>query len=114
MAIKEIRLDDLNGEEGAATVQFGYQGHSYEIDLVPGNLAKLDKALAGYIAKARDVTPAARGNGDVDYAAVREWAQREGIEVSPRGRIASDVIERFKAAQSQDSEESSPTLRSVD
>jgi hypothetical protein len=34
----------------------------------------------------------------VDNQAVRKWAEANGIEVNPRGRIPSDVLERYKAA----------------
>jgi hypothetical protein len=34
----------------------------------------------------------------VDLAAVRVWAAENGIKVAPRGRVAGDVIERYKAA----------------
>ncbi|MET7400426.1 histone-like nucleoid-structuring protein Lsr2 [Dactylosporangium sp. NPDC005572] len=30
--------------------------------------------------------------------AIRAWAQRQGIEVSDRGRLARDVIDRYHAA----------------
>jgi hypothetical protein len=34
----------------------------------------------------------------VDSASVRKWAQSNGIELSQRGRIPADVVERYKAA----------------
>ena len=34
----------------------------------------------------------------VDNRAVRAWARSNGIELSPRGRIPADVVERFRAA----------------
>nr|WP_244522811.1 histone-like nucleoid-structuring protein Lsr2 [Geodermatophilus africanus] len=33
-----------------------------------------------------------------DPAAMRAWAAGQGIEVSARGRIKADVVERFRAA----------------
>ncbi|WP_256098550.1 Lsr2 family DNA-binding protein [Streptomyces agglomeratus] len=33
-----------------------------------------------------------------DAAKVREWAQSQGIEVSSRGRIPADLMERYEAA----------------
>jgi len=29
--------------------------------------------------------------------AIREWAQRKGLDVSPRGRIARSIIEQYEA-----------------
>ena len=34
----------------------------------------------------------------VDARAVREWAQEQGIAVSARGRVPSDVVEKYQAA----------------
>ena len=33
-----------------------------------------------------------------DPAAVRAWANGQGIEVNARGRIKADVVEQFRAA----------------
>jgi hypothetical protein len=102
-----IRLiDDLDGKEIEAngqTVSFTYNGTTYEIDLGEKNAKKLDDALAPFVAAARRVggrqsrgsRPAA---GDVDNRAVRAWATSNGIELSSRGRIPTDVIEKYKAA----------------
>jgi hypothetical protein len=98
MAIKEIRTDDIDGSENASSVSFSLDGVSYKIDLAERNKDKLDKALAPFIEKAervgRSSSPAKRSGG-IDNTAVREWAQAEGIEVSPRGRIAQSVIEAY-------------------
>lgn len=115
MAIKEIRLDDLNGEEAAETVRFGFDGQTYEIDLVAANAAKLEKALAQYVAKARNTTPVPKGSAsDVDYGAVRDWAQAQGIEVSSRGRIANDVVEQFKKAMAGQSDQATKNEPATD
>jgi hypothetical protein len=34
----------------------------------------------------------------VQPAAIREWARRNGYEMSERGRISSEIVEAFKAA----------------
>ncbi|HZE17056.1 MAG TPA: histone-like nucleoid-structuring protein Lsr2, partial [Mycobacterium sp.] len=42
-----------------------------------------------------------RGRGAIDReqsAAIREWARRNGHNVSTRGRIPADVIDAFHAA----------------
>ena len=33
-----------------------------------------------------------------DRKAVRKWAQANGIEVSARGRIPAEIVERYRAA----------------
>ena len=103
-------VDDLDGSEATETVLFGLDGDSYEIDLSAKNAAALRKALDRYRSSARTssagrASPAAgrrgrakaRGRGDVDPKAVRVWAAEHGIEISSRGRIPSEVLERFKA-----------------
>src|ERR1043165_2304356 len=44
--VNVIVTDDLDGSEGAKAVLFSFQGTSYEIDLSPGNEAKLAESLA--------------------------------------------------------------------
>jgi hypothetical protein len=98
--------DDLDGSEATETVTFGLDGTTYEIDLSEKNSAKLRKALDPFITAGRRMGashrrgPARAGGakGDVDPTAVRAWAAANGIAVSPRGRIAGDVIRQFRAA----------------
>ena len=110
--------DDLDGSEASQTVEFGYQGKTYKLDLNDKNAAEFEEALAPYIAAAQqaDGAPAGRGGRgrarqsaaprqrsgegrDYDPKAVREWAQSQGLEVPARGRIPGKLIEQFKAAQ---------------
>jgi len=100
--------DDLEGGKAAETVSFGIDGRIYEIDLSKKNAAALRKALGDYTASARRVRagrPAAaaratvaRPSTRVDAKAVREWAQEQGIAVSARGRVPSEVVEKYQAA----------------
>lgn len=43
-------------------------------------------------------TAAYRAAEGVDLTEVRDWAYKQGIEVSKRGRINAKIIEEFKAA----------------
>jgi GNAT superfamily N-acetyltransferase len=102
-------LDDIDRSEGAETVSFGLDGRAYEIDLAPRNKAKLEKALAPYVAAARKTTTGARGTSQRPYRgsglgtnelqAIRAWAADQGIEVAARGRIAASVIDAYHAAR---------------
>lgn len=38
------------------------------------------------------------GGSGLDARAVREWAQSNGVAVSPRGRISGEVLEKYRAA----------------
>lgn len=99
--------DDLNGNEGAQTIQFGLDGVALEIDLDEKNEAKLRKALDLFVTKARKapVQPQA-GKGRPrtaqsrkNSAAIREWAKLHGIPVNERGRIPQIVIDQYEARE---------------
>jgi len=105
--------DDIDGRsEAVETVTFGYRGKSYEIDLSQRNVERLDKALAGFVEKARPVRTASpvgngkpvrgravKGNGKPagpDAGKVREWARGQGLQVNDRGRIPAGIVERYQ------------------
>lgn len=103
-------VDDLTGEtieSGAGrTVQFAFDGSSYEIDLADDNVDKLREAFSDYIAAARKVSGRAprtsggtktRSNPD-DLAKIRVWAMANGHQVAARGRISQEVRDAYEAA----------------
>ncbi len=103
--------DDISGEQGddIATHTFSVDGIGYEIDLGADNYDKLLEALAPFIRHGRKTGSARRGQAKQsagggstasgpDPVKVRAWAKEQGIEVSPRGRIPRDVIERYESA----------------
>ena len=98
--------DDLDGStQDVKTVQFGFEGFSYEIDLGPQNFDRLAQAVAPYVAAARRAGGRRRqGSGSKitrvtsDNATIRAWAKAQGIEVPTRGRISATVHEQFEAA----------------
>jgi hypothetical protein len=108
-------VDDLDGtqSEDISTVTFGLDGITYEIDLTDKNASNLRKSLEDFVAHARRTggrlkrgTAAAGSNGSVTASheqaqAIREWARRNGHEVSNRGRISAGIIEAFEAAQAE-------------
>lgn len=105
--VQTILVDDVTGKEIAAgqgeTITFTVGGVSYEIDLDDKGASKFYSTLQFYIDHGRKVGRASAGKArrkvsDVDPAAVRAWAKSRKISVSPRGRIATDVIEQYKAA----------------
>ncbi|MCD2194046.1 Lsr2 family protein [Actinomycetospora endophytica] len=113
-------VDDLDETEADETVEFGIDGATYEIDLSDSNAAKLRDILADYVAHSRRLSgrrrssrgaaPASgattrRGGGraSVDREqnqAIREWARKQGMTVSERGRIPSEVSEAYHKAHS--------------
>jgi hypothetical protein len=88
-------------------------GGGYELDLCSTDLKKLDKAqdaLIALLAQGRKVgsgrprsTASSRSRGrsshGTDPAQVREWARKEGYEVSDRGRTPTALVEAFEAAR---------------
>jgi|SRR3982751_6000643 hypothetical protein len=111
MAKQVITLltDDLDGGEADRTVEFGLDGVNYTIDLSEKNTAKLRKALDPYLSvatrvgrsssdsrAARRTVPAGTGRASRDQnQAIREWAGKNGYDVSERGRIPSSVVEAY-------------------
>ncbi|MBM7808032.1 hypothetical protein JOD57_003869 [Geodermatophilus bullaregiensis] len=86
-------------------MKFGISGPEYEIDLRDNNAAEFRNALSKYVSAARKVGSTSKGRvavrhtttDSIDPAAVRAWAKGQRIDVSPRGRIKTDVVERFRA-----------------
>jgi hypothetical protein len=114
-------VDDLDESEADETLEFGIDGATYEIDLSDSNAAKLRDVLADYVAHSRRLSgrrrsasrasaPAAGasprrsgGRASVDREqnqAIREWARKQGMTVSERGRIPSEVSEAYHKAHS--------------
>lgn len=95
--------DDLDGSLATQTVQFGFLGIDYEIDLNDDNAAELQHWLENYIKHGRRVggrkkTGAAKPNSGTDPSVVRAWAKQNGIAVNERGRISADLSAQFLAA----------------
>jgi hypothetical protein len=102
--------DDFDGSPADETVTFGLDGVTYEIDLSAANAAKLREALAPYVGHGRrsggrKSAPAAartnsrsRSGASKDLTAVREWARKNGYQVSDRGRISADVQAAYDKA----------------
>jgi nucleoid-associated protein Lsr2 len=106
----EIKTCDIAHEKprkGAETVSFGLDNTEYQIELCPKDRAALEKVMSMYVPYARR----ARVNGAAGKknayrpiserrksAAIRAWAESQGITVSARGRIPAEVLEQYRAA----------------
>lgn len=102
-------IDDSPIAPGAGrTVEFSFDGSSYEIDLTNDNADAFRDAISDYIAAARKVggrraaaatgkAAPKRGNSE-ELGKIREWANENGYEVSTRGRISAQVQEAYAAA----------------
>lgn len=104
-----VLTDDLDGGDADETVEFGLDGVNYTIDLSEKNAGKLRKILDPYLAAgsrtgrtdaagripSRTAAPV-RSNRDQNQA-IRQWAAKNGHEVSARGRIPSTIVAAFHA-----------------
>ncbi len=99
-------LDDLDGSVAAEQIEFSVDGKSYEIDLSTTNIDRLRAALAPYVSAARRTGgrraaagPAPRAGSDREQnQAIREWAMAQGMKVSERGRIPTNVLTAYHSA----------------
>ena len=100
--------DDIDGSDAEETVTFGLDGAVYEIDLNNVHAEDLREVLAPFISVARRQggrstartaqAPKPRASSEVDPKAVRSWAEANGVSVNARGRLKSEVIEQYRAA----------------
>jgi hypothetical protein len=110
-------VDDFDGQElsedQAHEVLFGWQNVSYRMDLSKANADKLEKLLKPYIEHAERLhggrgrprgaggskrADTGSGRPKEELQAIRDWAVKNGHEVSPRGRIKADILEAFDKA----------------
>jgi hypothetical protein len=110
-------VDDLTGEaaENISTVEFALDGRTYELDLTDDNSAKLHDALSQYVNAARKIggrrrsaarpdggsksTGRATGYNRETLKSIREWAKKNGHNVSDRGRLSAEVVQAWETAQ---------------
>lgn len=104
MARKEVveLMDDLDQSQASQTIHFGVEGVEYEIDLSEKNAKKFTAAVRPYIENGRRIGGRRRGAGGpvgsvagVDPKVVRQWANEQGIEISSRGRIPGEIVDRY-------------------
>jgi hypothetical protein len=112
-SITVVLTDDIDGSEATETVRFAIDGTWYEIDLNPGNAEKIREVFGEWIGSARrtGAAPSRPGSGsgsggirrsreaNPENAAVREWAQAEGIQIGGHGRIPAHVREMYEQSR---------------
>jgi hypothetical protein len=110
-------VDDLTGEvaENITTVEFALDGRAYELDLTEENSAKLRNVLSQYVNAARKIggqrrsgtrpdrgiksTSRTTGYNRETLKSIREWAKKNGHNVSDRGRLPAEVVQAWETAQ---------------
>lgn len=110
--VQVILSDDLDENLSAdETVSFSLDGTSYEIDLAEKNAKEMRDIFSRYVSAARKVGRGSRsssgggrgrstgGRMDREQAgAIRDWARKNGHNVSDRGRIPASVVDAYEAA----------------
>jgi hypothetical protein len=98
--------DDLDGSEAAETIAFSLEGASYEIDLSNAHAEELRSVLELYMKAGRKTGSRRDGRrrsqgASVDkdqIKAIRDWAKKQGLNVSDRGRVSADVRDAYDKA----------------
>lgn len=107
MVTREIRIYDLSGADGAETVQIGYEGVWYELELTARECAALEEVLCPYLSVARRAvdTGARRVVPETtaeERVAIRAWGKGQGLDFAERGRIPRKVIDAYDSAHGID------------
>ncbi|WP_028708812.1 histone-like nucleoid-structuring protein Lsr2 [Propionicicella superfundia] len=100
--VEIILSDDVDGSLAAGTVNFAFDGVSYEIDLSEKNQDKFRDQMAVWIAHARKVRRASGGakrtrTGGPTGSEIRAWAQEKGMQVNARGRVPAEIKAAYEA-----------------
>jgi hypothetical protein len=100
-------IDDLDGKDADETIRFSLDGVGYEIDLSAKNAGKMRDAFAPYISAGQKIgrtgvgglanPKPTRGADREQNKAIREWAARNGKDISDRGRIPQEVVDEYHA-----------------
>jgi hypothetical protein len=97
--------------EGVTTIEFGYEGKTYETELCPEHVAEYHNWMQDYInhgarvksgrtvgIKATGAAKAVGRRASHDVHAIRDWAKEHGHKVSDRGRISAEVKKAYDDA----------------
>jgi len=113
MGTKTIMVCDFHTDETPAEgqVEFAVGTTSYSLDLCKQHLTEVSKILADLTNRVpQDQQRPTRSPGvgrqrsgrvsgpSYSALAVRKWAEANGIEVAPQGRISADVLAKFREA----------------
>ena len=108
--VQVLLVCDLHDDEveGTETVSFGLDGATYEIDVCDAHASELRDTFAPYVGAARRAgrAPAAarrsrataKAGSNQRVAEIREWARKNGHQVSERGRLSATLVAAYQAA----------------
>jgi hypothetical protein len=103
MARRIVLSDDLTGNEGEDVETYHYMINNvfYEIDLSEKSFEAFEKAIGRFVKVSREtrrITATAKGEAG-KAERIRQWAKANGFEVSERGRMSADIMEKYEKAQ---------------
>lgn len=105
-----VRLrDDVDGTDAVETIEYTWEGVTYEIDLSEENSQKFRDQMEHWVEHSRmterrtvrSVVPVPekkKATTDKEQlAAIREWARGKGLAVSDRGRVRQEIIDLYNS-----------------
>jgi hypothetical protein len=91
MATRVVYICDMCGDESARSYDGSIDGRPFTAELCA---QCLERILGPASPSDHDpVDP-----GSLDPRAIRSWAEKNGVEVSPKGRIPGDVLMAYRKA----------------
>jgi Lsr2 len=99
--------DDLDGSSKAdETLHFSLEGAEFEIDLSKVHADRLRAALDPYMRAGRKTggkrdghRRRSAGTDKDQIKAMRDWAKKQGMKVSDRGRVSAEIQEAYNKAR---------------
>jgi hypothetical protein len=102
--------DDIDGSEGAETVEFGIDGFLYSIDLSAAHAEELRDRLTAYREFGTALGKLQSRSGSANLPSrprrpanpgrnrhIRRWAEANGLPIKARGALPTSVIEKYEA-----------------
>jgi hypothetical protein len=107
--VQTVLIDDITGKEippgEGETISFAVNGVQYEIDLDVKGAKKFHDQLSFYMEHGRKLGRTSvssirsrKREQEFDPATVRAWAEANGYDISPRGRIKAEIVDAYRAA----------------
>ena len=102
--IVQTLVDDIDGSDATTTITFSVAGVDYTIDLNDKNAAKFEKAITPFVAHAQRIGGRRQRGASIsklpsNAKIVRSWAQANGYAIPDRGRIPSEILAAYEAAE---------------
>jgi len=101
VATKTVLVDDMDGGNADVTIALALNGETYSMDLSNKNAEAFYAAINPWLSIAtrnragHEATVQNYLAGVEQRAAIREWAIRKGMGISPRGRIPQEITDEY-------------------